>query len=368
MKTRRTLILPIISAIALTFAIYHVALTHEEPITLEPPVRPARSPYAQTIAGAGIVEPRSENIRIGTFVAGVVTEVAVKVGDQVKKGDVLFRIDDRDKRAEVNVRRAQLALTESQLTRMRALPRPEDVPVSEATVRKAEADLVGRKDMLDRSEVLVARKAATKEEFTQRQQAHAWGIAELARVTAEDNRLKAGAWKEDLQVNEVQVAQARQQLAQAEVDLDRLVVRAPLDATILKVDVRPGEYVGTPPNQTLIMLGDIDVLHVRVDIDEHDLPRFRTGLAGIGFLRGDATTPVKLEFVRLEQLAEPKKSLTGAGNERVDTRVLQAIYRLTDTQSPVYVGQQLDVFLDSGATALAGASKANDRSQSAAAR
>lgn len=348
MKTKRTLILPVISAIALVFAIYHVAQTHEEPIVLQPPVQPARSPYSQTIAGAGLVEPRSENIRIGTIVPGVVVEVPVKAGQKVKRGDVLFRIDDRDRRAEVNVRRAQVELAESQLGRLRAMPRPEDVPVSEAIVHKAEADLVGRKDMLDRSEVLVARSAATKEEFTQRQQAHAWGIAELARVTAEDKRLKAGAWKEDLKVNEVQTLQAREQLAQAEVDLERLVVRAPIDATILKVDVRPGEYVGTPPNQTLIMLGDIDVLHVRVDIDEHDLPRFRTGLPGVGYLRGDATTPVELEFVRIERFAEPKKSLTGAGNERVDTRVLQAIYRLADMSRPVYVGQQIDVFLDGG--------------------
>lgn len=346
MKRVRPLILPLISGVALMFAVAHVALTHQEPITLAPPVAPARSPYSHTIAGAGIVEPRSENIRVGVLVPGVVVEVAVKVGQRVSKGDVLFRIDDRDRRADVEVRRAQLDLAEAQLRRMRALPRPEDVPVSEAAVKKAEADLAGRKDLLDRSAELLSRKAGTKEELTQRQVQYAGAIAELSRITAEDARLNAGAWKEDVRVAEVQAIQARQQLNQAEVELERLVVRSPLDATVLKVDVRPGEYVGTPPNQTLVMLGDIDVLHVRVDIDEHDLPRFRPGLFGQGYLRGDATTPAKLEFVRIEQLAEPKKSLTGGSNERVDTRVLQVIYRLVDKSSLIYVGQQLDVFLD----------------------
>jgi hypothetical protein len=103
--------------------------------------------------------------------------------------------------------------------------------------------------------------------------------------------------------------------------------------------------VGAPPGQTLLILGDITELHVRVDIDEQDLPRFRPGLPGVGYVRGDANTPFELRFVRVEPFAEPKKSLTNAGNERVDTRVLQVLYALQTPATSVYVGQQLDVFL-----------------------
>ncbi|MFM8222113.1 MAG: hypothetical protein ACKOJF_24645, partial [Planctomycetaceae bacterium] len=65
----------------------------------------------------------------------------------------------------------------------------------------------------------------------------------------------------------------------------------------------------------------------------------------------DANSPIPLRFVRVEPYAEPKKSLTNAGNERVDTRVLQVVYALENPASVIYVGQQLDVFLDAG-TAL----------------
>jgi len=42
----------------------------------------------------------------------------------------------------------------------------------------------------------------------------------------------------------------------------------------------------------------------------------------------------------------PKKSLTGDSTERVDTRVLQVIYRVEDDTLPLFVGQQMDVFIE----------------------
>jgi len=60
-------------------------------------------------------------------------------------------------------------------------------------------------------------------------------------------------------------------------------VRALIDAEVLQVDVRPGEFVGAPPGEPLIVLGGVRELHVRVDIDEFDIPRFRLGArAGLG--------------------------------------------------------------------------------------
>ncbi len=57
---------------------------------------------------------------------------------------------------------------------------------------------------------------------------------------------------------------------------------------------------------------------------------------------------IPLFFVRVEPFVVPKKSLTGAGTEQVDTRVLQVIYAADAAASNLYVGQQLDVYLDAG--------------------
>jgi HlyD family secretion protein len=123
-------------------------------------------------------------------------------------------------------------------------------------------------------------------------------------------------------------------------------VRAPVDGDVLQVNVRQGEYVGTPHTQALVVLGNIHRLHVRIDIDEHDIPRFRPGLPAKASLRGHPEAAYPLNFVRVEPYVIPKKSLTGDNSERVDTRVLQVIYSLDISDKPIYVGQQLDVFID----------------------
>ena len=73
-------------------------------------------PYSHFVAGAGIVEANTENISIGTQVAGIVSKIYVKVGDKVKAGDPLFTIDERAQRAEVKTREAaSLQISEAQL-------------------------------------------------------------------------------------------------------------------------------------------------------------------------------------------------------------------------------------------------------------
>ena len=55
-----------------------------------------------------------------------------------------------------------------------------------------------------------------------------------------------------------------------------------------------------------------------------------------------------MRFVRVEPYVIPKKSLTGDNTERVDTRVLQVIYQVDRDEPGLFVGMQVDVFLDTG--------------------
>ena len=62
-------------------------------------------------------------------------------------------------------------------------------------------------------------------------------------------------------------------------------------------------------------------------------------------MRGNPAISVALSFVRFEPYVLPKRSLTGDTAERVDTRVLQAIYAFAPSDFPAFVGQQVDVFI-----------------------
>jgi hypothetical protein len=64
-------------------------------------------------------------------------------------------------------------------------------------------------------------------------------------------------------------------------------------------------------------------------------------------VRGNPKLKAKLSFVRIEPLVIPKRSLTGDSTERVDTRVLQIIFKIEPTEGiPLYPGQQMDVFIE----------------------
>jgi len=130
-----------------------------------------------------------------------------------------------------------------------------------------------------------------------------------------------------------------------ETELERLEVKASVTGEVLQVNVRPGEYVGTPANQPLVVLGGTRK-HIRVDVDENDIARFREGLPARAKRRGEPAIEIPLRFVRIEPLVIPKKSLAGGTMERVDTRALQVIYAVEKTTVPLYMGQQVDVFLD----------------------
>lgn len=343
---KRSLLLPVLAAAMFSFMTYHLVRSHQPPPETPLPALPARTPFASTLAGAGVVEARTENIAVASPLAGVVKEVAVVAGQRVATGQLLFRLDDLQLRAELQVREAQRAQSQAALERTLELPRAEELPVSEARVRRARAEVVAQHDLFKRRERLVAERMVSEEELVQRRQAVQVAEESLATALAEDALLKAGGWERDKAMARAELDKAQALVEQTRVELSRLEVRSPVDGQALRVDLRVGEYVGTPPGRPLIMLGDLSKLHVRIDIDESDIPRFRPGMAGRAFVRGAAEKAVPLTFVRVEPLVLPKQSLTGAAEERVDTRVLRVVYALENAAQTVYVGQQLDVFFD----------------------
>jgi len=276
-----------------------------------PPVTPPQKPYANTVAGTGILEALKENVAIGVPQAGLVLEVNVKVNDPVKKGDPLFKMDDRELQAQLVKLNAMVELDKAKIT------------VQMAQNKKFS-------DMLDRAKA-VGSRAISMDEVQQR-----------------ENDLSVG--KAQLQAAQAELAAAEADVKQAQMLTERLVVRAPRDGNILQVNIRAGEYAATSPKDPAMYLGDLEKLQVRADIDEQNATRIRPGLKGVAFIKGDTTNPLPLTFVRVEPYVIPKVSLTGASTERVDTRVLQVIYSLDRPKDPpIYVGQQVDVYLDAGA-------------------
>jgi multidrug resistance efflux pump len=242
------------------------------------------------------------------------------------------------------------------LRRLELQPRPEEVPPSEAQVEAAEATAKQTLDQRDRDKKLFEKGAVSPEEMVRAEQAYLTAKAQLALAKANLELLKAGAWQPDKSIQAANVQLAKAQLEQTKTTLALLEVRAPVDGTILQINIRPGEFVSTTGTQSLLMMGNLDPLHVRVNVDEEDIPRLKLNAPAKAKIRGDALQEeVPLTFVRLEPYIVPKMSLTGMNVERVDTRVVQLIYAIDSRQKlvrekKILVGQLLDVFIDTRST------------------
>jgi multidrug resistance efflux pump len=348
LKRGGRLLLPLLALALLGFAILHVVRSSQAAPELAPPLAPSRSPFEKAIAAIGVVEPQSENISIGSALPGVVLEVYVLVDQEVKQGTPLFRVDDRALQAQLKVQEANLAAAEAQLAKLEAMPREEELPPAEAKVKSAKADVDLYADQHLRHLKMLNYRPGTlsEEDYIKIQSSYEKSRHQLAQAEAEYTLLKAGAWKFDKSIASAAVAQNRAQVEQTRTEIERALVRAPVSGRVLQRNVRPGEFVGTPPSQALIVMGNVRPLHVRVDIDEPDIPRFQRGAPAQAAVRGAPDTCFPLTFVRVEPYVIPKKSLSGDNTERVDTRVLQVIFALGPNEDRVHVGQMLDVFLD----------------------
>lgn len=302
-------IFPILAVIGFLFASYTVISGNKPKPVAAPVAKPSSSPFKSFIAGAGIIEAKSQNITVGTPLPGIVKSVVVKVGDQVKIGNPLFYLDDRDNRAELVTRKA-------------------DLSKAQADVKVAEASLVEAKSLLAIAENVTDRRAISTEEIVRRRNAFAVAKAKLESAVAF-------------------VQQSKAAIANTETTLDRLIVRAPVDSEVLQVNVRPGEFAQAGAlNTALLVLGNLDQFHVRVDIDENDAWRFDKNSKAVAYLRGNRDFKAELTLAYVEPYVVPKRSLTGDSTERVDTRVLQALYSFDRNSIPVYVGQQMDVYIE----------------------
>jgi multidrug resistance efflux pump len=304
----------------------------------------------------GIVEPVGEATVIGSQLPGVVDKVFVLPGAVVPVGAPLLQLDARNAQADVGVAQADLRAQQAKLeelgAQVEALRARLDAAVS--LQDQASATEANAKRENDRANAIGISSALSQEEIDTRRLNWETAKAKLresqARVReaqASLNLLDGKPIAASLEVQKAAVAQAQANLVRAQTNLELRTIKAPKAGTVLSVKIREGEFIPASilPNP-LITMGQIDPLHVRVDIDESEIPRFRPDAVATATLRGSSGKGVQLTYVRTEPLVIPKRNLTGTVAERVDTRVMQVIYSVSPQSIGATVGQQVDVYIE----------------------
>lgn len=223
-------------------------------------------------APAGPVGVFRNVVEIVPAVSGQVVDVPVEPLTDVKQGDVLFQIDPQPFQQEVARLKAALVDAEQQPELLASA-----VEIAEATVARAEAERERARQKLARSTELVDSGAVTQEEFEEDQRtstvadrAYDEAVARLPQARLELSAVTAEG-------ENTAVAQAREQLARAEYDLDHAIVRAPSDGHVQQLALRPGARVAALPLQAALVFVDASRTRVSVAVNQNQLRYVQAG-------------------------------------------------------------------------------------------
>ena len=348
----RFIILPIISVLGIGLAVYLVYKQSRPAPNAPPSGQPTKSPFSNRVAGSGLVEPATEIMNIGTSISGTVQSISVKEGQLLKKGDILFTIDQRDTVAQLGAAKAKLEVATRKVEQLKSMPRVEDVDRAKAIVAQRQSAVDDATLRLQRLNAVEDQSAISANEKPTRMFEMNLTTSRLAEAQSELAKLMKGTYPEDLAVAVAEAKVADADVGMLQTDLAQSEVKAPIDGTVLRVNARAGEFAAAGTlREGLVVMGQLTPLHIRVDVDELDAWRFDPKGKAVAVLRGGKIVEFPIEYVRTVPVVIPKRTLTGENSERIDTRVMEMIYRFQQDNPQVLPGQLLDVYIDSGSIA-----------------
>lgn len=305
-------------------------------------------PFKSYISGAGIVEASSDNISIGTPVNRIVEKVLVNIGQQVKKGDILFILEHQDLQAELAARKVDEDIAKAKLQKIEALPRREDLAAAEAALRNAQVELNQAQNQYEMVQGLQDSRALSQQEINRRRFSYEQAQARWQESQSHLMKIQAGTWKPDLTIASLEVQQAKASFDRVLAEIARTVIRSPIDGKVLQINIHEGESSATveASSRPLMIVGNTEEIYLKVSINQFDAPYFHSEAQAVAFLRGNPRIEFPLEFVRLVPYLVNKQNLTNEITDRVDTRVLQVIYLIKNQDHHIFVGQQMDVFIE----------------------
>lgn len=305
------------------------------------PAGPASGTPTWTAAAPGVVEPREGLIRLGAVEPGRIDRIYVRPGDTVQAGDILVRFVDDAQRARLQAAQAEVAFRTAE--RDTALDRPADDAVSRAkdAVAAKEVELAAAQAALDaaqghgssaqgpdpaglRQKVEAAKAALERARSTQQ-------IASAEARTGQPNRKEAA------------LDAARSELAVARAGLETTLIRAPSAGTVLEIDKHLGERASASSDDVVAVLGDLQTLAVRAELDEADAGKVGVGDAAEVRCETCAEKVGRGTVVAVARLMSPRK-LGALGGERSPRSEVQSVRLELDKSVHFIPGARVDVF------------------------
>ncbi|MFT4699090.1 MAG: HlyD family secretion protein [Flavobacteriaceae bacterium] len=244
----------------------------------------------ETVAATGKIQPEIE-VKLSSEVSGEIIELPIKEGQQVKKGDLLVKINPDLIQAVVNQ-------SQSGLQNMRA------------QLAQAEASLKNSKSNYDRSKALFEKGVISKSDWDN-------AIADYERAQA------------SVQSMYYNVQSAASTVKQSKDNLSRTSIYAPMDGTISKLSVELGErVVGTAQmaGTEIVRVANLDNMEVEVDVNETDIVKVNIGDSTIVEVDAYLKREFKGIVTEIANSAENAASVDQVTNFKVKVRIVPESY------------------------------------------
>lgn len=313
--------------------------------TASPPAAPAKSPAnPDRVFAAGTVEGVGRDVDLRFELVGRLEILGAAVGQKVRKGEVVARIDPSIWERELAEAEASLKLAQSEKALLENAARRETREVARSKVRLAEVRLGHASKEKLRGENLMAKRALAEEEMDRLRFDFDLADAELNVAKLQRDEIEAPARADELEVANAKIRLAQARVEKAKTAVAKTVLTSPSDGTILHVYVEAGELVGPADATPILTMTDTREARVRAFVEELD---------------AHAVVPGQRAIVKVDGLSEefagtvlscapymvPKNLLRQTPGERIDVKVREAIVRL-ESGSRLVIGTPVDVFID----------------------
>lgn len=287
------------------------------------------------VAAGGLVEPASEARQLSAAVIGKIVKFTVAEGDRVAAEEVIAEIENAELKAQLAAARAELAARESELARLKAGARDQEINQAKAEVREAEAATQLARVSFERRSELVKQQVASAESIDQARMTRDVAEARRVLVTERLSLLTAPPRSEDVAIAEARVEIAHAHIAEISAQIEKTIIRSPIQGNVLKIFRKAGETVTNLPPTPIATVGDVEHLRVRADIDETDVGRISLGQTA--WVTADAFKNKRFRgtVTRVSMQLGRKNFRRENPEERLDTKVLEILVDLDDAQLPI---------------------------------
>ncbi len=292
MKIKNSLVFIVLFSVVSLVVIFKWSFHH-----LSTPTTKIGFSASEELIAPAILDAQNDITHISSLHHGLINSIFVHVGQKVKKGQVLFSLDNTI--TNYRLEKAELVFQEAQNAQSIQIERVAHLQTELKRLKSIDPRAISRQELQEKQHQLTVAKI---------------------KQTQIQNHLDA----------------ASSNVAQMQAMITQLTQRAPMDGIVLRVNAHPHEYINNA--QTIIVLGDAHQVIVRVSIDERDVTQFNSKAQAYLISSDDETVKIPLHFIQKDRYIIHQK--------RLNTRVQEVLYSFNRNDYPQLIpGQQLDAHI-----------------------